>query len=54
MNLNFYGVFSRNNWLKIKDGAYLINLDEFKSTGAYWIALSGNPENATYFDSFEV
>ena len=25
------GVYSRNNLPKIKDGTYLINLDEFKS-----------------------
>ena len=30
----FNGVFSRNNLPKIKDGAYVINLDEYKSTGA--------------------
>ena len=27
----FNGVYSRNNLPKIKDGAYVINLDEFKS-----------------------
>ena len=27
----FSGVFSRNNLTKIKDGAYVINLGEFKS-----------------------
>ena len=29
----FNGVYSRNNLPKTKDGAYAINLDEFKSTG---------------------
>ena len=27
------------NLPKIKDGAYVINLDEFKSIGSHWIAL---------------
>ena len=35
----FNGVYSRNNLLRIKDGAYVKNLDEFKSIGAHWIAL---------------
>ena len=34
----FNGVYSKNNLPKIKDGAYAINLDEFKSIGTYWIA----------------
>ena len=48
----FNGVYSRNNLTKIKDGAYVINLDEYKSIGTYWIALYVNDENVTYFDSF--
>ena len=35
----FNGVYSRNNLPKIKNGAYVINLDEFKSIGIHWIAL---------------
>ena len=36
----FNGVYSRNNLPKqIKDGAYVINLDEHKDTGTHWIAL---------------
>ena len=50
----FNGVFSRNNLPKIKDGAYVINLDEFKSIGTHWIALYVNAENVTYYDSFAV
>ena len=30
-----YGVYSRNNLSKIKDGAYVINLDDFKSIGTH-------------------
>ena len=53
-------VFSSNNLPKIKNGAYVTNLDEFKSIGACWIALyvNGNSGStfydATYFDSFGV
>ena len=36
--LTFNGVYSRKKLLKIKDGAYVINLDEYKSIGIYWIA----------------
>ena len=36
----FHGVFSRNNLpKKIKDGAYVINLDEYADVGTHWIAL---------------
>ena len=36
----FNGVFSRNNSpKKIKDGAYIINLDEYADVGTHWIAL---------------
>ena len=50
----FNGVYSRNNLPKIKYGTYVINLDEFKSIGTYWIAFYMNGNNTTYFDSFEV
>ena len=38
----FNGVYSRNNLCKIKDGAYVINLDEYEATGTNWIALYVN------------
>ena len=50
----FNGVYSRDNLPKIKDGAYIINLDEHYDTGTHWIALWVNGNNATYFDSFGV
>ena len=50
----FNGVYSRNNLSKIKDGAYIINLDEYESIGTHWIALYVNAKNVTYFDSFGV
>ena len=48
----FDGVYSRNNLPKIKDGAYVINLDEFKSIGTHWIVLYVNGNSIIYFDSF--
>ena len=51
----FNGVFSRNNLsLKIKDGAYVINLDEYVDVGTPWIALFCNRNEIIYFDSFGV
>ena len=50
----FNGVYSRNNLPKIKDGAYVINLDDYKSIGTHWIALYANLNNIIYFDSFGV
>ena len=35
-----------------KDGAYVINLDEYKSIGTHSMALYIN-KNVTYFDYFE-
>ena len=36
----FNGVFSRNNLpKKIKDRAYVINLNEYADAGTHWIAL---------------
>ena len=51
----FNGVFSRDNLLKkIKDGAYVINLDEHKDTGTHWVALFCKKEEIVYFNSFSV
>ena len=52
--LKFDSVYSRNNSPKVKDGAYVINLHEYKSIGTHWIALYVNGNNATYFDSIGV
>ena len=41
----FNGVYSRNDLQKIKDGTYVINLDEFKSMKTHWIALYVNGNN---------
>ena len=39
---------------KIKDGAYIINLDEYADVGTHWIALFCNRSEIVYFDSFGV
>ena len=50
----FNGVYSRNNSPKLKDGAYIINPDEFRLIGTHWIALNENGNNnVIYFESFE-
>ena len=48
----FNGVYSINNLPKIKNGAYVINLDEYKNVGTHWIALYQNNNEVIYFDSF--
>ena len=49
------GAFSRNDLpKKIKDGAYVINLDEYADAGTHWIALFCNRNEIVYFDSFGV
>ena len=52
----FNGVYSRNNLPKIKDGTYVINIDEYQSIGSHWIALSAKSDISLiiYFDSFGV
>ena len=39
---------------KIKDGAYVINLDENKDTGTHWIPLFRMKNEVVCFDSFGV
>ena len=50
----FNGVYSRDNLPKIKDGAYVINLDEYYDIWTRWIALYVLNNSVTYFDSFGV
>ena len=51
----FNGVYSRDNLpYKIKDGAYVINLDEYSDIRTHWIALYVKNNDITYFDSFGV
>ena len=51
----FNVVFWRDNLpKKIKDKAYVINLDEDADVGTRWIALFGKKSQIVYFDSFGV
>ena len=51
----FNDAYSRNNFPdKIKDGAYVINLDKYSDIGTHWLALYVNTKTLTSFDSFGV
>ena len=51
----FNGVFSRDNMPNnIKNGAYVINLDEYHDIGTSWVELYVNNKTVIYFDSFGV
>ena len=58
----FNRVYSRDNLPKIKNGACVINLDEFSDIGTHWVALylggaslkNVNNNDVTHFDSFGV
>ena len=55
MNQDLMVLFSRENLQKIKDGAYVRNLDEYSDIGTYWAAMyMQNNNNVTYIDSFGV
>ena len=47
---NVNGKYSRNNLPKIKNGTYIIYLDEYESNETYWIILYENVENVIYYD----
>ena len=48
------GVYSRDNLPKIKDGTYVINLDEYSDIGTHWVDLYVSNNDVTYFDSFGI
>ena len=51
----FNGVYSRDSLPnKIKDGTYVINLDEYSDNGTHWISLYVKNNDITYFNSFGV
>ena len=50
----FNGVFSRNNLPRMKDGKYVINLDDKNSKGTHWVSLFIDRNTALYFDSFGI
>ena len=48
----FNGVYSRNDLPnKVKKGAYVINLYEYKNTGTHWISLFVKTNEVIYFNS---
>lgn len=51
----FKGVYPRDNLpVKIKNGAYVINLDDMGDPGTHWVVVYCKGNNVTYFDSFAV
>ena len=51
----FVWVYSKDNFpTKIKDGAYVKNLDEYADAGTNWIVLCVSNNEIIYFDSFGV
>ena len=55
MNLDLLVSFSIDNLPdKIKDGAYVVNLDEYSDIGTHWIALYVSNKTVTYLDSFGI
>ena len=40
--------------IKLKKGAYVINLDEYENTGTHWVSLCVKPKYTVYFDSFGI
>ena len=54
MNQDLMVFFSRNNFSKIRDGAYIITLDEYSDIGTHWVAFYVSNNDVTCFDSFGV
>ena len=53
MGLRFNGVYSRDDLPHLREGFYVINLDDHKSKGTHWTAFYYNPTNhSIYFDAF--
>ena len=48
------GAFSRNNLPRIKDGVYIINLDDKKSNITHWVSLFTDRSAPVYLDSFGI
>ena len=48
----FNEVFSRDNLPRIKDGVYVINLDDKQSKGTHWVSEFIDRNSSVYFDSF--
>lgn len=51
----FNGVYSRDELPgRIKNGAYVINLDDLGAPGTHWVVVYCNGNGVTYFESFAV
>ena len=50
----FNVAFSRNNSPKLKNGAFVINLDHSENTGTHWVVIFGKKDEVIYFHSFGV
>ena len=53
-NNNNNNTNNNNNNNNIKNGADVINLDEYRNIGTHWVALYVINKTMIYFDSFEV
>ena len=47
-------LFSRNNLSRVKDGAYVINLDNKNIKAIYWVSLFIDRNKARYFESWRI
>ena len=54
MSPDLMGVISRDNLPRIKDGKYVINIDDKNSKGTHWVSLFINKNTAAYFDYFGI
>ena len=52
--LRFNGAFPRNNLFRIKDGVYVINLDDKKNKGTHWGSLFIDRNTCAYLEYFGV
>ena len=50
----FNGVFTRDNLTRMKNGVYLINLDDKNSKETHWVSLFNHRVTAVCFDSFGI
>ena len=50
----FNSVYSTDDFQKLKDGAYIITLDEYCVFRTHWVAWYVQNKDVTYFDSFGV
>ena len=50
----FNGIYSKDNLPKLKEGVYVINLDQSKNTGTHWVVVFVKSNELIYFDSFGI